>query len=79
LKFFKIQLKKKRDHLLPNFSSYDPQDFFSNDLKKVKKALFSLLATPQNNLKFFTNCSLVKDPINRKEIDSLLTEVFNED
>ena len=51
-KFRKMQFFKNRTGDASSLSLYDPQDLFSLEKVRVKKAFQSLLRTPQNNLRF---------------------------
>ena len=56
-------------------SSYCPLDLFSGDKNQMKKALYSLLLTPQNNLRIFKNGDLI---FSQETANSVKSKFYNE-
>lgn len=77
-KFHKVQLKKSAEHSVKNFSKYDPHDLFSCQKEGIKKSIFDLYQTPQNNLRVF----LDSHPISEDQIcnlEKILHKFFNDE
>lgn len=53
------QYLKLKQGEVSHISEYDPLDLFSGCIERIKKALQTLLSTPQNNFRIFSNGSLV--------------------
>ncbi|XP_012945660.1 uncharacterized protein LOC101848860, partial [Aplysia californica] len=54
-RFCMHQILKRKSGQWPQTSSYCPLDLFSGNRQRMKHALFSLIKTPQNNLKICRN------------------------
>lgn len=77
-KFFKVQLKKSHEHSVKSFSNYDPHDLFSCDRDTIKKAIFDLYKTPQNNLRVFIDSHpLSEDKMNN--LETILHKYFKDE
>ena len=78
-RFYKMQLKKRKDKRVHSFTDYDPHQFFSNEIPDINKALNDLFVTPQNNLKIFIDAKEI-DILGQKELlFKVLTGVLNTD
>ena len=49
---------KLKEGVIKGISDYCPLDLFSGDLTRIHKALYSLLHSPQNNLKVYIDGDL---------------------
>eukprot|EP00803_Ostreobium_quekettii_P001746 evm.model.scf_722EXC.4 EVM.evm.TU.scf_722EXC.4 scf_722EXC:44423-49286(+) len=54
-RFFLHQLLKKEQGLVSDISAYCPLDLFAKDAMRMKKAVWAMCRTPQNNLRIFLN------------------------
>ncbi|KAF7989323.1 hypothetical protein HCN44_007997 [Aphidius gifuensis] len=73
--FYKLAVEKIKET-----SKYCPCDLFSGDEKRMKKAIFNLVDSPQNNLILFKDGTRIwGDGYHRDELKRLLTECFSSD
>ena len=78
-RFYKMQLKKRKDKRVESFTGYDPHQFFSNEISSINKALNDLFVTPQNNLKIFIDAKEINILEQKELLFKVLKGVLNTD
>ena len=75
-RYYKMQIKKQKDHRVESFTHFDPHDFFKNDIPGIKRALKELMETPQNNLKVFIDTKEIPPNDQNQALIESLSEIF---
>ncbi|BFZ08599.1 hypothetical protein BsWGS_11638 [Bradybaena similaris] len=76
-RFCMHQHLKRKSGMWPQTSSYCPLDLFSGNKQRMKHALFSLIKTPQNNLKICRDGREVYGSDIRMDLNSILQKWFH--